>query len=149
MANSSIYFCYPGTTGANRIIPGLGVEQNPCLATVVDRAGNLEMVVGSPGGKTRVETVRQMLTNILDFGYNVQQAVDARRFLAGADLSVSFEGRYGPLPDELISSLEERGYRVTMSPEFTGSGQAIAIDPASGIRQAAADWRRESVALAY
>ncbi|MEO5901554.1 MAG: gamma-glutamyltransferase, partial [Ilumatobacteraceae bacterium] len=97
-ANSSLYFAYLGIDGANRIVPGEGVEQNPCLATVCDVDGNVELVIGSPGGKTRVETVRQMLANVVDFGFNVQQAVDAPRFLlAPDDGSVQFERLYGPV----------------------------------------------------
>ncbi|MCU1494391.1 MAG: gamma-glutamyltranspeptidase periplasmic precursor [Acidimicrobiaceae bacterium] len=150
LANSSLYFAYAGTDGANRVIPGQGIEQNPCLATVLDAEGELELVIGSPGGKTRVETVRQMLANVFDFGMNVQQAVDAPRFLSASDgSSVDFERRYGRVDARLRSALEDRGHRVEDSDELFGSGQAIAIDRATGTRMAAADWRRESVALAY
>ncbi|HXW81755.1 MAG TPA: gamma-glutamyltransferase [Acidimicrobiales bacterium] len=150
LANSCLYFAYAGNKGANRVVPGRGIEQNPCLITVFDRDGNLELVLGSPGGRTRVETVRQMLVNVLDFGMNIQQAVDAPRFLSGADgKSVDFEHRYGPLAPELCAALEARGYAVRYVDDAFGSGQAVAIDPVSRTRMAAADWRRESVALAY
>jgi hypothetical protein len=36
-----------------------------------------------------------------------------------------------------------------MTPDSLGSGQAITVDATTGTRAAAADWRRESVALAY
>ena len=150
LANSCLYFAYAGNCEANRVVPGQGIEQNPCLATVFDHDGNLELVVGSPGGRTRVETVRQMLVNVVDFGMNIQQAVDCPRFLGGADgESVDFEQRYGPLPAELRAALEARGYSVRLTDEAFGSGQAVAVDPVSQTRMAAADWRRESVALAY
>ena len=150
LANSCLYFAYAGKCEANRVVPGQGIEQNPCLASVFDQDGNLELVVGSPGGRTRVETVRQMLVNVVDFGMNIQQAVDSPRFLGGADgHSVDFEQRYGPLPAELRTALEARGYSVRLTDEVFGSGQAVAVDPASQTRMAAADWRRESVALAY
>ncbi len=150
LANSCLYFAYAGNGEANRVVPGQAIEQNPCLATVFDHDGNLELVVGSPGGRTRVETVRQMLVNVVDFGMNVQQAVDSPRFLAGSDgESVDFEQRYGPLPAELGAGLEARGYSVHLTDEVFGSGQAVAIDPVSQTRMAGADWRRESVALAY
>lgn len=150
LANSSIYFAFARPGGANRVVPTCGIEQNPCLALAFDPQGNLTLVIGSPGGKTRVETVRQMLVNILDFGMNPQQAVDAARFLVAPDgATVDFEQRYGPVDPALRAALESRGHRVSVVDEAFGSGQAIAIDPGTGARLAAADWRRESVALAY
>jgi len=150
LANSSLYFAMPANSGANRIVPGHGVEQNPCLATVLDRAGRLRLVVGSPGGRTRVETVRQMIVNVVDFAMTVQEAVDCPRFLAHPDgRTVEFERRYGPVDPGLRQSLEARGHLVSDGGEAAGSGQAIALDPASGTLMAAADWRRESIARAF
>lgn len=47
--------------------------------TVVAREGRLVMVTGSPGGRTIINTVLQTLVNVLDFGMNAQEAVDAGR----------------------------------------------------------------------
>jgi gamma-glutamyltranspeptidase/glutathione hydrolase len=81
---------------------------------------------------------------------NVQQAVDAGRFLSSPDgTSVDFEARYGEVDGALRAVLEARGHVVAVKDEAFGSGQAIAVDPVTGARMAAADWRRESVALAY
>jgi gamma-glutamyltranspeptidase/glutathione hydrolase len=147
--NSSLYFVYV-TGGANRIVPGQPVEQNPCVNMVFDAGGALKLVAGSPGGKTRVETVRQMLTNVLDFGMNLQQAVDAPRFLTASDgLTIDFESLYGPVAPALRHPLEAYGHRLRLVDERFGTGQAVAVDAASGTRFAAADWRAESVALAY
>ena len=150
LLNSSLYFAYANPSVANRVVPGLSVEQNPCLAMLFDDAGRLRLVAGSPGGKARVEMVRQLIVNVVDFGMNVQQAVDAGRFLNSPDgASVDFESRYGEVDGELRHALEARGHAVLVKDEAFGSGQAIAIDPSTGARMAAADWRREAVALAY
>jgi gamma-glutamyltranspeptidase/glutathione hydrolase len=150
LINSSMYFVYAGGEGANRVVPGEPVEQNPCVGVVLDAEGRLELVIGSPGGKTRVETVRQMLVNVVDFKMNVQEAVDAARFLTSADgISVDFEDLTGPPDPALRAALEGRGHRVAVGGETFGSGQAVAVDPATGTRMAGADWRLESVALAY
>jgi gamma-glutamyltranspeptidase/glutathione hydrolase len=150
LINSSMYFVYTGGEGANRVVPGQPVEQNPCVGVVLDAQGRLELVMGSPGGKTRVETVRQMLANVIDFGMNVQEAVDAPRFLTSADgISVDFEDLAGPPDPALRAALEAQGHRVTTTGEMFGSGQAVAVDPVTGTRMAGADWRLESVALAY
>jgi gamma-glutamyltranspeptidase/glutathione hydrolase len=150
LMNSSLYFAYAGSTTANRVVPGLPIEQNPCLAMVFDGGGRLCLVAGSPGGRARVETVRQLIVNVVDFGMNVQQAVDTGRFLVSPDgASVDFEARYGDVDPGLRRALEARGHVVAVKEEAFGSGQAIAIDPATGALMAGADWRRESVALAY
>jgi gamma-glutamyltranspeptidase/glutathione hydrolase len=149
LLNSSLYFAYGDPGVANRIVPGRPIEQNPCLAMLFDRDGHLCLVAGSPGGRARVETVRQLIVNVLDFGMNVQQAVDAGRFLVSLDgASVDFEARYGEVDPELRAALEGRGHVVAVKEEAFGSGQAIVLDPATGARMAGADWRRESVALA-
>jgi gamma-glutamyltranspeptidase / glutathione hydrolase len=149
-ANNSATFCYPRARGRNRLVAGQKVEQNPCLAMVFRPSGELTHVVGSPGGKARVETVRQMLVNLLDHGLSPQQAVDAPRFLRSPDgTEVIFERRYGPDIDPgLRDELEARGHVVRVVDELFASGQLVGIDPLSGARYAAADWRRESVALA-
>jgi gamma-glutamyltranspeptidase/glutathione hydrolase len=150
LLNTSLYFGTPLNQWANGIVPGHGIEQNPCLATVLDATGSLRLVVGSPGGRTRVETVRQMIANVIDFGLNVQQAVDAPRFLAHpAGVGIDFERRYGPIEAGLRSRLEALGHVVRDHGDAAGSGQAVAVDPTTRVRMAAADWRRESVARAY
>jgi gamma-glutamyltranspeptidase / glutathione hydrolase len=150
LMNSSLYFAYVNPAAANRVVPGQPIEQNPCLAMVFDGAGQLRLVAGSPGGRARVETVRQLIVNVLEFGMNVQQAVDAGRFLASLDgASIDFEARYGEVDPGLRQELEDRGHVVLVKEEAFGSGQAIFIDPTTGARMAGADWRRESVALAY
>jgi gamma-glutamyltranspeptidase/glutathione hydrolase len=149
-ANSSMYFVYVDGSGANRIIPGGKVEQNPCVAMLFDPDGELRLIVGSPGGKTRVETVRQMVVNVVDFGMNLQQAVDNPRFLCSADgITIDFEERYGQVDPALRAELERRGHRLRLAPETFGTGQAVAIDRLQASRLGAADWRQEAVALAY
>jgi gamma-glutamyltranspeptidase/glutathione hydrolase len=150
LMNSSLYFAYGDPTVANRIVPGRPIEQNPCIAMVFSGDGRLRLVIGSPGGRARVETVRQLIVDVLDFGMNVQQAVDAGRFLVSLDgSSVDFEARYGEVDPGLRTALEARGHVVLVKEEAFGSGQAIAIDPSTGARMAGADWRREAVALAF
>jgi gamma-glutamyltranspeptidase/glutathione hydrolase len=94
--------------------------------------------------------VRQLIVNVLEFGMNVHQAVDAGRFLASLDCaSIDFEARYGEVDPGLRQELEDRGHVVLVKEEAFGSGQAIFIEPTTGARMTGADWRRESVALAY
>jgi len=48
--------------------------------TIVVKDGKLFLVVGSPGGSTIPTSVFQVIVNVIDFGMNVQEAVDAGRF---------------------------------------------------------------------
>ena len=48
--------------------------------TILAKDGRLFMVTGSPGGRTIINTVLQTILNVVDFGMNVQEAVDAPRF---------------------------------------------------------------------
>jgi gamma-glutamyltranspeptidase/glutathione hydrolase len=115
-----------------------------------DDAGQLFMIVGSPGGKTRVETVRQMLVNVVDFGMNIQQAVDYPRFLTSPDgHGVEVESIFAGQGAALIGKLQRRGHDIRSTPRRLGTGQGILIDPRTGTRMGGSDWRQEAVALAY
>src|SRR5262249_25328010 len=64
---------------ANAIAPG----KRPLSAmtpTFVTQGENLILVIGSPGGPTIINTVLQIVLNIIDFGFTVQEAIDAPRF---------------------------------------------------------------------
>jgi gamma-glutamyltranspeptidase/glutathione hydrolase len=64
---------------ANSIQPGKRMLSS-MTPTIIEKDGKLFLVVGSPGGSTIPTSVFQVIVNILDFGMNVQDAVDAGRF---------------------------------------------------------------------
>ncbi len=64
---------------ANSIAPGKRMLSSMTPTIVEDSQGRLSLVVGTPGGSTIITTVFQVIVNTLDFGMNVQQAVDAGR----------------------------------------------------------------------
>ncbi len=146
LANDSLHFCFAAGEGANRIVPGEPVEQNPGVVVAEGPDGSL-VAVGSPGGKTRVQTVRQMLANVVDFGADLQAAVDRPRHLAADDGTVWVED--GPGAADLIAALGARGHRAVRAPAPLGSGQAVGWDAATETFVAAADHRAEAVALAW
>jgi gamma-glutamyltranspeptidase/glutathione hydrolase len=150
IANTSLYFADADPALPNGVAPGKRLEQNPAVMMAFDRDGRLAFVTGTPGGKTRVETVRQMVINIVDFGMNIQQAVDAPRFLSAPDgATAELEEDLARRAPTLAAELERRGHRVDITSRRFGTGQAVMIDAATGTRMAGADWRQESVALAY
>lgn len=64
---------------ANSIQPGKRMLSS-MTPTIIEKDGKLFLVVGSPGGSTIPTSVFQVIVNILDFGMNVQDAVNAGRF---------------------------------------------------------------------
>jgi gamma-glutamyltranspeptidase / glutathione hydrolase len=77
----------PGLTTAEGLIgtaPNLAQPGKRMLSsmspTILAKDGHLFMVTGSPGGRTIINTVLQTIVNVIDFGMNAQEAVDAGRF---------------------------------------------------------------------
>ncbi len=63
---------------ANKVEPGKR-PLSSMTPTIVEKDGKLAMVAGSPGGGRIINAVLQSLLNVIDFGMNAQQAVDAPR----------------------------------------------------------------------
>jgi gamma-glutamyltranspeptidase/glutathione hydrolase len=79
--------------------------------TILAKDGKLFMVTGSPGGRTIINTVLLTILNVVDFGMNAQQAVDAPRFHhQWLPDRISYE-KFGISPNTL-SILESRGHAV-------------------------------------
>lgn len=149
LMNSMLYFAPADPNAPNAPAPGKRIEMNPLTVMVFDPADHLVFMAGSPGGKTVMQTVRQMILNFVDFEMNVQQAVDAPRFLSAPDgRTVLLERQLLGLNETLVEQLEARGHTVEIIEAGLGSGQAIVIDPGTGAQMGGADWRAESVSLA-
>lgn len=115
------------------------------------------VIGGTPGGNTQVQTNVQVLTNMIDFGMNPQQAVEAPRFAVGGlhynPSAIYVEGRIG---DPVRSALPAEGFVVHtlsdwaeievegQSPATVGSAKIIGIDPLTGARSPGVDPRREA-----
>ena len=86
------------------------------------------MVVGTPGGSTIFTSVFQTIVNVIDFGMSPLAAADAARFhhqLLPPDLIMYGPSR--PLPEDTVSELGDRGYRL-MAPWDFGDMQVIYDD---------------------
>jgi gamma-glutamyltranspeptidase/glutathione hydrolase len=118
------------------------------VPTMVTRNGKLFLVLGSPGGPRIITSVFEVLTDVLDFGLNVQQAVDAPRFhQQWMPETVYFEGpdRFSP---DTLRLLKQWGYPIRVQGTWCDV-EAIEIDPKTGMRMAATDPRADGAALAY
>jgi gamma-glutamyltranspeptidase/glutathione hydrolase len=116
--------------------------------SIIARDGRLVAIVGSPGGRTIINTVLQVVLNVIDFDMDIQQAVDAARIhhqWLPDRLSIEQDGA---TPDAL-ARLEAMGHSVRMGGR-QGSAHSIMIDPRNGQRLGAADPRdRDSGAVGY
>jgi len=136
----------PSTPSANLIGPGKRVDF--CVApTQVFEHDRLRLSIGTPGSYGILQTTLQMLTNFIDFGMNVQEAIEAPRFRLQEPGVMNFEGRF---PQPLIDELNGLGHTITRLPQ----GWSRAVGGAHGIQVTShgtllggADPRRDGVAL--
>lgn len=116
------------------------------------RDGKPALLYGTMGGEGQPQTQAAMLTRIVDFGFNVQEAIEAPRWLYGrtwgqASKSLKLEGR---IPDGIVAELQRRGHTVEMVQDWSqsmGHAQAIWIDRENGTLQGGADPRGEGMAV--
>jgi gamma-glutamyltranspeptidase/glutathione hydrolase len=137
---------------ANAIVPGKR-PLSSMTPTLVLKDGRLVLVTGSPGGPTIINTVLQIITNVIDFGMPVAQAVEAPRINHQWMPDVITYERYGMSAD-VVAALRAKGHvlkeRDSYEGAYQGDGETVAVDPATGIRYGAADPRRaDSLAVGY
>ncbi|MFQ5701771.1 MAG: gamma-glutamyltransferase, partial [Acidobacteriota bacterium] len=108
---------------------------------------SLYLVLGSPGGPTIITSVLQTMLDVMDFGMELQAAVDAPRFHHQWDPDRLFLDK-GGFPRDVIDALVRMGYDVReRSPH--GDIQAIQVDRESGWLYGASDPRGWGVSRGY
>jgi len=130
---------------ANAIGPG----KRPLSAmspTIVLKDGKLFLVLGSPGGPTIITTVANVLMGVVDFGMDIQEAVNAPRFHhQWLPDEIRAEDRISP--DTLVI-LRAKGHKFKME-HLWGDGECIEVDPRTGERLGASDGRNNGKAVGY
>jgi gamma-glutamyltranspeptidase / glutathione hydrolase len=133
-------------THVNRIEPGKR-PFHTIIPSMVFKDGKLFMSFGVMGGAIQPQGHVQVLTNFIDLGMNLQQAIEAPRFRYLSGKRVLLEDA---LTEPIIKSLTEKGHqRATQAGASMGGGQAIMIDPVSGTLMGASDPRKDGMALGY
>jgi gamma-glutamyltranspeptidase/glutathione hydrolase len=130
---------------ANAIGPG----KRPLSAmapTVVLKDGKLSLVLGAEGGPTIITNVATILVSVVDFGLDIQEAVNAPRFHHQwlPDV-IEVEDRLSP---DTMNVLRSKGHRLKVS-HFWGDAECIMIDPRSSERLGASDGRNNGKAVGY
>ncbi|HEX8294137.1 MAG TPA: gamma-glutamyltransferase [Pyrinomonadaceae bacterium] len=146
----------PGTPNMFGLIQGernaVAPRKRPLSAMtptfVLRQDGSLWFAVGSPGGPTIINTVLQVVTNVVDFDMNIQQAIDAPRI---HHQWLPDEITYEPfgLSADTFRALESRGHRLTQKPRYMGDAHGIMIEEKTGMRLGASDSRNEGAAVGY
>ena len=124
------------------------------MPAMVLRGGRPYLVLGTMGGQGQPQTLAAIATRIIDFGLEVQEAIEAARWMYGRswvlpELALYLEGRF---PEDIFRSLEQRGHVIRRLPawnEWLGQAQAIRIDPKSGVREGGADPRGDGLAIGF
>ena len=138
---------------ANAVGPG----KRPLSAmtpTIVLKDDKLFLVLGSPGGPRIITTVANILMGVVDYGMNIQEAVDAQRFHQQwlPDITYLEEGFF----PEIVKGLEGMGHHIEFGEEDYGvrepswsDGECIMVDPKRGTRLGASDKRNGGRAMGF
>jgi gamma-glutamyltranspeptidase len=124
------------------------------IPAIVLRNGKPALLFGTMGGEGQPQTQAAMLTRIVDFGFNVQEAIEAPRWLYGRtwgeeSKSLKLEAR---IPDGIIADLLRRGHDVELVEHWSqtmGHAQAIWVDQEQGVLHGGADPRGEGAAIGW
>jgi gamma-glutamyltranspeptidase/glutathione hydrolase len=148
MVNDFGYWLDIDPASPNHMAPGQTME-SPMGPVHGLRDDRLVLAIGTPGSFGIPQTIAQMLINVLDFGLNIQAAIEAPRLkLAGSPgAGVQIEPRFDPA---VLTDLSARGHVIDRIGDYdilVGGGQGLTIDPDSGLMAGGADIRRDSVAV--
>jgi len=118
------------------IIPGMATEN-----------GDLRMSFGVMGGALQPQGHVQVLTNMLDHGMDIQQAIDAPRFYYQPGAPHLIEPYFR---DETLAELRRRGHEFELQEGgIFGGAQVIMVDPDSGALVCGSEPRKDGCAVAY
>ena len=130
---------HPNTFGASKrpmhtIIPALAMRNGRC-----------EMSFGVMGSHFQPMGHTQVVLNMVDYGMDVQQAIDAPRiFFEGENI----EPERG-VSATTLEGLRTRGHKIVMASSPWGGGQAIKIDWDRGVLIAGSEPRKDGCAIGY
>ncbi len=142
----------------NVIAPHKRPRTTPCTFIVL-KDGQPFMTLGTPGGDSQPQSGLQVFSNMIDFGLNVQEAVEAPRYCGYSFPRSPWPHREYPnrlevegrLPQHVVDTLTDNGHQVeVVGPWGVRNGFApILVNPETGVYHGGADPRKESVMLGW
>jgi gamma-glutamyltranspeptidase/glutathione hydrolase len=132
----------------NAIAPGKRPLSSMTPTFVVRPDGSLYFAIGSPGGTTIPNTVLQVISNVIDHGMNLQEAIDAPR-LHHQWVPDEIRDELRGLSSDTRRALEARGHKFEAKPENMGDVQGIMIEEKTNTRLGASDARQDGAAIGY
>ncbi|WP_225562926.1 gamma-glutamyltransferase [Rhodanobacter sp. DHG33] len=136
----------PGVANGAGLVQGVVNQVEPgkrplssMTPTIVLRDGKPFLLTGSPGSATIISTTMESIVNVIDFGMNVQQAIDAPRMHHQWYPDVVYI-EPGLVTPQTQKTLEAMGYTFETR-QAIGDDEAILIDPRTGLREGASDPR--------
>lgn len=164
--------------GAGMVVPGYGIELHnrgcyfsldpthpnavaprkrplhTLIPSMAFRDGRPAIVFGTQGGDGQPQIHQQVYTNLIDFGLNIQAAIEVPRWVHGRGQpgdppGLMMENRF---PAATVARLRELGHSVTLVDGWTGMtghAQGIVIDPATGLLAGGADPRADGSAAGW
>lgn len=131
----------------NSVAPGKRMLSAMTPTIVLRPDGELFFVTGTPGGASIITTVFQTIVNVVDYGMNVVQAVNAPR-VHHQHLPDQIYFEPGGLPPDVVAELEAAGHTLVERGGVSGDVEAIMVMP-DGTLEAAADPRRGGAAVGW
>jgi gamma-glutamyltranspeptidase/glutathione hydrolase len=149
------YSLVPGE--ANALQPGKR-PRSTLQATLVMKDGQPFMITGSPGGDDQVMRTMQTFLNVVEFGMNIQQAIEAPRWSTRSFPASPFPHTMYPgdvsvesrIPAGTRQALVAKGHKVRVSGAYTiGANAGVIVDMKTGVLHAGADPRTQAYAIAW
>jgi gamma-glutamyltranspeptidase/glutathione hydrolase len=138
----------------NRLEPGK-IPLHTLIASMAKRDGKLWSVLGCMGADGQPQIQLQLYSAMIDFGLDIQEAIEMPRFLSGrfalgeARDTLHIESRF---PEGTIDALERRGHTLNRWGawnEMAGHAHGITIDRQKGILCGGSDPRSDGAAVGY
>jgi gamma-glutamyltranspeptidase len=151
LQNRSAYFSLD-PAHPNRLEPGK-TPLHTLIASLGFRNDKLWSVVGCMGADGQPQIHLQTYVNLIDYGCNIQEALESPRWLSGrfalgeARDTLHIEARF---PEATLRELERRGHVLNRWGdwhELAGHAHGIVIDPESGVRYGGSDPRSDGAAI--
>ena len=130
--------------------PGKRARSPMSPTLIFTEDGKPYAAVGTPGSGRIPTTIALIISNMIDYGMDLKDAVDAPRIYQARNENLTIEGGFDKEAVEPV--LKKLGHEMTWrvaNDSFFGGAHCVSVDPETGVRAGAADSRRSGVAAAY